>query len=217
VAVVRDEAFCFYYEEYLQALRAAGGDLVFCDSLRDEALPAGIDALYIGGGFPEVFAARLAANTGFRASVRARAEAGLPIYAECGGLMYLARALGVNGAKWPMAGVLPLETVMEPRRQAHGYSVLVAAADNPWFAPGVRLLGHEFHHSRIINRDPAAGAVFHNQRGNGVGGATDGVRYKNVIAAYTHVNALASPAWAPAFIAQAAQTAQGDWRQAGSL
>jgi cobyrinic acid a,c-diamide synthase len=210
LAIIRDEAFCFYYEENLEALRAAGAELVFADSLRDRALPADIDALYIGGGFPEVFAARLTANTGFRASVRSQAEAGLPIYAECGGLMYLARSLAYNGAAWPMTGVLPLDTTMEAKRQAHGYTILVAAGHNPWFTAGERLLGHEFHHSRIINKDPAAGAVFHNQRGCGVDGAADGVRYKNVIAAYTHVNALASPAWAPALVAQAARSGRAN-------
>jgi len=102
-----------------------------------------------------------------------------------------------------MAGVLPMDTVMRKLRQAHGYSILVATDENPWFAPGVSLQGHEFHHSEVVNVDPALHFVFKNQRGHGVADSLDGICYKSVIATYTHVNAVASPVWAECLTAQA--------------
>lgn len=198
IAVVRDKAFCFYYPENLEALEAAGAELVYCNSLEDASLPQAIHALYIGGGFPEVFARELEANGSFCASVKNLIEADLPVYAECGGLMYLGRSLEFEGAVTNMVGALPFDTVMQESRQAHGYSVLEATDGS-----GLGLTGHEFHHSKVVNLDPALKLLFANTRGTGIRDKQDGLCYKNVLATYTHVNAYASPQWAEQFVKQA--------------
>jgi cobyrinic acid a,c-diamide synthase len=203
IAVIRDDAFCFYYSENLEALERAGARLVFVNSMTAPALPADINALYIGGGFPEVFARELAAQEGFRASIREQANAGLPVYAECGGLMYLGRALTYQGTRYEMTGALPFETVMDKTRQAHGYAILTATEDNPWFAKGEQLVGHEFHHSRVISADPALKLGFAMERGHGIDGHGDGFTAHAVLATYLHVNALASPLWATRLVEQA--------------
>lgn len=203
IAVIRDDAFCFYYEENFEALAQAGARLVFVDSLRDASLPPDVCALYIGGGFPETFAARLEGNAGFRASVRAHASAGMPVHAECGGLMYLARRLVVEDKSFEMAGVLAMDTQMRQHRLAHGYSVMRATEAHPWIAAGTLLKGHEFHYSQVSNLDPRLRFVFESERGFGIDGVRDGICQGNVVATYTHVNALASPAWAQSFVEQA--------------
>jgi cobyrinic acid a,c-diamide synthase len=203
IAVIRDPAFCFYYQENLDALMWQGAELAYVDSLRDAALPANIGALYIGGGFPESFAAQLQANGDFLASIREHAERGLPIYAECAGLMLLSRTLTCQTGIYRMAGILQMDTVMQRQRQAHGYSVMVATDEHPWFAPGTVMKGHEFHHSKVIATDSNLRYVFKNERGKGIDGTRDGICYKGVIATYTHVNALASPLWAKELVKQA--------------
>ena len=105
IGIPRDEAFCFYYQDNLDLLEELGAELVFFSALRDEALPPDIDGLYIGGGYPEVHAERLSANTTLREEIRRKSREGMPIYAECGGLMYLARGIEWNGRTAPMAGV----------------------------------------------------------------------------------------------------------------
>jgi cobyrinic acid a,c-diamide synthase len=203
IAVVRDEAFCFYYPENLQALEAQGGELLTVDSLRDARLPSDLDALYIGGGFPESYASRLEANASFRGSLRGHAEAGLPICAECGGLVYLGRSLTWQQRCYAMAGALPLDTHMREHRQAHGYTLLRATEQHPWLKAGTVVKGHEFHHSEVSWRDPSLAFAYHNIRGTGVQDDRDGIVFRGIVASYTHVNALASPAWAEAFVAQA--------------
>ncbi|HIW76827.1 MULTISPECIES: cobyrinate a,c-diamide synthase [Gordonibacter] len=210
IAVVRDRVFSFYYPENLQALEDAGAELVFVDSLADTALPDDVCGLYIGGGFPEVFAEELQANASFRASVRAFAEQGFPVYAECGGLMFLARRLRCNGQEYDMAGALDMVVAMEEKRQGHGYAVVVAGEDHPWLPAGTVLKGHEHHHSHVVERGPSVRLVCTNERGHGIAEARDGACYKNVVAAYTHLNALASPTWPPAFVTAAREARATD-------
>jgi cobyrinic acid a,c-diamide synthase len=204
LALFRDRAFTFYYPENLEALEAAGAELVFVDAFRDTALPD-VQALYIGGGFPEIFMDELSANAGLRASVRAAAEAGLPIYAECGGLMYLARRIVWGERSAEMAGVLPCDVEMTGRPQGHGYVEAVVDAANPFFPVGAVLRGHEFHNSRLIPHVPGAYEVpgtpgmptaYRLNRGNGIGGGRDGLVYRNVLASYTHLHAAGAPGWA---------------------
>ena len=201
VGIIQDRAFQFYYPDNLEALRKQGAELVQLNALSDAALP-GIDALYIGGGFPETQAAELAANDKFCASLRAAVERGLPVYAECGGLIYLGRSLQVDGKTYPMASVLPADFVLEKRPQAHGYTVL-EAGENPFFPVGTVLKGHEFHYSRIANHDELSGMGLRMQRGVGIDGKNDGLVYKNVLAAYTHLHALGAPAWAEGIVRKA--------------
>ena len=171
IGVIRDSAFQFYYPENLEALEQQGARLVELSALDDPMLPPELDALYIGGGFPETHAQALAENLSFRNSVKAAAQAGLPIYAECGGLMYLGEHIQVREEKFPMVGLFPYDFVMGKKPQGHGYTVLEVVRDNPFFPIGARLMGHEFHYSQIVP-DPAAEApmAFRVTRGTGMGG-----------------------------------------------
>ncbi len=204
IGVMCDEAFSFYYPENLEALERAGARLVFVDSMRDATLPDDLDGLYIGGGFPEEFAARLEASVGMRESIRRRIEGGMPVFAECGGLLYLGRTLAYRGRIYAMVGALALDAVMHDAQRAHGYARCVATGAG-WLEAGTVLVGHEHHHSTVINLDPNSTFALDNERGRGVADGCDGVCRKNVIAGYLHVNALASPGWAPAFVDAAAR------------
>jgi cobyrinic acid a,c-diamide synthase len=204
VAYLEGEAFSFYYPENLELLRTAGVKLIPVDPATAAELPE-VDGLYIGGGFPEVHAGRLGGNTDFTASIRDRVDRGMPVYAECAGLMYLARELVVDGVAHPMAGVLDL--VVDQRRtpQGHGYEVSVADRDNPFFPAGTRLVGHEFHYSRVIGGKDRERGVLRVERGTGVGGERDGIVRGRVFASYLHLHAGATPNWADGFLSLAAQ------------
>ena len=206
IAYLEGEAFSFYYAENLERLRAAGVQLVPVDPAGATELPD-VDGLYIGGGFPEVHAARLGANTDFTASIRGRVEAGMPVYAECAGLMYLARELVVDGVPHPMAGVLDLVAEQRPTPQGHGYEVAVVDRDNPFFAAGTRLVGHEFHYSRLVDSSMRPESVLRVERGTGIGEKRDGIVDGRVWASYLHLHAGATPGWADGFLALAAQYA----------
>lgn len=163
-----------------------------------------VDGLYIGGGFPEVHAERLASDGEMAAEIRQRVSEGMPIYAECGGLMYLARELRVDGGAFPMAGVLDLVIEQTKKPQGHGYEVAVVDRDNPFFATGTRLSGHEFHYSRAVAGDDLQQTVLSVERGRGVGDARDGIVKGSVWASYLHLHALATPRWAEGFLDLAA-------------
>jgi len=205
VGIIRDAAFQFYYPENLEALAAAGARLVEINSLEDEVLPD-IDALYIGGGFPETNAEALAKNQSFRLSLHTAIEAGLPVYAECGGLMYLGRHLIVREQSYPMVGALPFTVLLEKKPQGHGYTIFTVDQPNPYFPVGTTIRGHEFHYSRIIAEDQEnLNLVFQLERGHGITGKRDGICHKNVLATYSHIHALGAPTWAPALVRQARQ------------
>jgi cobyrinic acid a,c-diamide synthase len=196
VGVLKDSAFQFYYPENLEALKARGADLVFVSALSDSPLPE-LDALYIGGGFPETHAERLAENSVFKESLLKAAEQGLPIYAECGGLMYLSKNLRIDENLYPMVGVFPLETVLERRPQGHGYIEVEIAGSNPFYPDGTKLKGHEFHYSYVTGLDnPGASYVFRVVRGHGMNGSRDGICVGNALGTYVHVHALGEPLWA---------------------
>ena len=197
-----DEAFSFYYPENLEALEAAGARLVAVSPSGDTALPE-VDGLYIGGGFPEVHATRLAENRGFAQSVKEHIARGLPVYAECGGLMYLARELRVGDVVHPMAGVLDLAIEQTDRPQGHGYETIVIDRANPFYPVGTELKGHEFHYSKISSGVDLAATVGAVTRGSGTGSDRDGIVIGRVWASYLHVHASASPDWATGFLAQA--------------
>ncbi len=203
IGVFRDAAFQFYYPENLEALEREGGRVVEISPLRDAELPD-VDALYLGGGFPETLAQQLSANDRFRASVRRKIEEGLPVYAECGGAVYLGRRLILEGNAYPMAGVLPADFGFNPRPQGHGYARLEAAKENPFFPVGTELRGHEFHYSymkTVEGDDPTF--AFRVLRGHGFDGQRDGLCHRNVLACYTHVHALGAETWAPAVVREA--------------
>lgn len=200
IGVIRDQVFSFYYPDNLEALSDAGADLIFINSLQDESLPD-IDGLYIGGGFPEVFALELEQNFSLRNSIRKAINRGLPVYAECGGLMYLARRLHYKGQSFEMCGVLPCDTKMSVRPRGHGYSAMRISAPNYLFEPGTVIKGHEFHHSQICNYDDhELQSIYQVQRGYGLNGKIDGIIHRNVIASYNHIYAPAEPDWARNFV-----------------
>ncbi len=205
IGYLSDSAFTFYYPENLDALEAAGAELIPVSALTAEALPDVLDALYIGGGFPETHGASLAENRGFLRSVRERAGAGLPIYAECGGLMLLSRAIHWKGERHEMAGVFSFEVEVCKRPQGHGYAELLVENENPFYPLGLRIRGHEFHYSRIVTGSEPLSAVCAVRRGTGCCGKRDGAVTGNVFAAYTHVHALATPAWSAGMIAAASR------------
>jgi cobyrinic acid a,c-diamide synthase len=199
--VARDRAFTFYYPENLEALRRAGAALVPLDTLEDGSLPE-VDGLYLGGGFPEMFLEALEANDGLRRDIRLAIADGLPVYAECGGLMYLARRITWSGRSVPMVGALPCDIEMTGRIQGHGYVEGRVSGPNPYFPLGAGLRGHEFHHSRATDVG-AAHFAYRLERGRGIEGRRDGLVVGNVLAAYTHVHALSAPGWAEGFVALA--------------
>ena len=155
-----------------------------------------MDGLYIGGGFPELYASQLEANSRLRADIAAAIEKGLPTYAECAGLMYLCRAIRWQGRRHEMVGVIPAEVELSTRPAGHGYVELAVTAENRWFRRGHVLRGHEFHHSRIIPAEPIATACAV-KRGYGIDGRVDGIVYKNLFAAYMHLHALGNPGMGP--------------------
>ena len=174
---------------------------MFVDALRDAALPP-VSGLVIGGGFPEMFMEALSANVALRRSVREAAEAGLPIYAECGGLMYLARRITWGERSSEMAGVLPCEVEMTDRPQGHGYVEATVDGANPFFSPGTVLRGHEFHNSRLVGAGEELRPVYRLARGSGISNGWDGLVYRNVLASYTHLHAAGAPGWAAGLVAR---------------
>lgn len=196
IGVIRDSAFHFYYEENLECLKRSGARLIEFSALSDD-LPHGIDALYIGGGFPETHAPALSANEKLRGAIKKAADAYLPIYAECGGLMYLGEKLVYKGKSYDMAGVLPIVIGVSEKPQGHGYSILEVEAENPYFQPGSILKGHEFHYSYVLDITEKEDVYFacKAKRGNGILNKMEGLCYKNVLATYTHLHALGTEEW----------------------
>jgi cobyrinic acid a,c-diamide synthase len=198
VAVARDRAFSFYYQDALDLLSAWGAEVVPVSPLEDASLPPGVGALYLGGGFPELYARELAENVSFLQSVREAARRGLPIYAECGGLMFLGRELvDAQGKAHLLAGLLPLRTSMEGARLQLGYRRVRALADGPVLAAGQEARGHEFHYSRleVLEEAPAAYEVLDQP------GRLEGFRVGSVWASYVHLHFAASPHMAPRLVA----------------
>ena len=210
IAIARDRAFGFYYPDDLAALEAAGARLLPLDTLHDAALPDAIDGLFIGGGFPETCLDALEANGALRAAIRDALGAGLPAYAECGGLMYLARSITWRGRCAQMVGAIAGDALMHDRPQGRGYVHLRETADMPWpaaidrergSAPGAVLRCHEFHHSSLENLDPGLRFAYRVERGHGIDGSSDGIVSGNLLASYAHLRSAAGTHWAQRFAA----------------
>ena len=205
LAVARDEAFGFYYPGDLEALQSAGAELVPFSTLHDTGLPP-CDGLFIGGGFPEMHLEALEANASLRQDIRTAIDGGLPTYVECGGLMYLTRAIRWQDRRAEMAGVIPAETIMEKRPQGRGYVRLRETGHGPWplTAPGgepAEIPAHEFHYSRIEGLPAGQRWAYEVLRGTGCDGRHDGLIYKNLLACYCHQRDLAGNHWAHRFVA----------------
>jgi cobyrinic acid a,c-diamide synthase len=203
IGIIRDSAFQFYYPENLEALEARGARIVVISALASRELPE-LDALYIGGGFPETHAELLAENVVFRNSLLENAVKGLPIYAECGGLMYLSRSIRIDEKAYPMVGVFSVDTVLERKPQGLGYIRVQVAAPNPFYPQGVELTGHEFHYSRLAGlKEAVDSCVFRVLRGHGMDGNSDGICAWNALGTYLHVHALGEPLWADGIVNKA--------------
>ncbi len=204
IAVARDKAFDFYYPDDLLALQSAGAELVALDTLHDAQLPA-VDGLFIGGGFPEMFLPELQANTALRQDLRVKLSAGLPTYAECGGLMYLARSIRWKESDYDMVGALGADVVMHNRPVGRGYVELLPTGDAPWTATvstdgSATLRGHEFHYSSLENLAPDQKFAYKVLRGHGVDGQHDGLVQHKVVASYAHLRSAAGANWAQGFV-----------------
>jgi len=204
IGVMEDSAFWFYYPENLEALERLGAELVKVSALEQGLLPE-IDALYIGGGFPETHAKEIASNDVFRHSLRESVEAGLPVYAECGGLMMLGEELVTQEGRFSMMGILPVRFHMKSRPQGHGYSILTVDKETPFFPVGARLHGHEFHYSKPEACGSNLTTALEMERGVGCLEGRDGLVYRNVLALYTHIHAAGVPEWAESLVFRAAQ------------
>ncbi len=203
IGILKDAAFQFYYAENLEALTRCGAQLVEINALTATELPQ-LDGLYIGGGFPETSARALSTNVFFRASLKKAAETGLPIYAECGGLIYLGESMVLGDEVFPLVGLFPVRFGLMKKPQAHGYTVLKVEGQNPYYPEGTEIKGHEFRYSRVEEWGGEAGQLaLRMERGVGFVGGRDGLVFKNVLALYTHIHALGTPNWAPALVAKA--------------
>jgi cobyrinic acid a,c-diamide synthase len=203
IGYFRDSVFTFYYPENLEALEANGAQLLPISSLEDRGLPE-VDALYIGGGFPETHAERLTLNRSMMQSVKEKALDGLPIYAECGGLIYLARSLRCNGVVYPMSGVFPIDLRMHSKPVGHGYTLLRVDTPNPFFAVGASIRGHEFHYSGPTDGLQQLESCMKMESGVGVASRRDGLVHANTLACYTHLHADGMESWASAMVSRAA-------------
>ncbi len=198
IAVAQDKAFNFYYQDSLDLLEAWGAEIVPFSPLEDEALPQGAGGVYLGGGFPEMFAAELSSNLPMLDSIRQAAARGVPIYGECGGLMYLGRSLtNFDGEAQPMAGLIPAASAMSQSRLSLGYREIEACADTPLLASGQRVRGHEFHWSTLERPPREDESVY---RVVNQGGRPDGFRSGSVLGTYVHVHLGSAPGLAPRFV-----------------
>jgi cobyrinic acid a,c-diamide synthase len=200
VAVARDNAFCFYYQDNLELLEGQGAELVFFSPIAGDELPRDIDGLYLGGGYPELFGDELAKNRKLREQVRAKSDAGMPIYGECGGFMYLCESLvDCHGNCYPMAGIFPFTTEMSPRLKALGYREITLTRHTPIGEQGMILRGHEFHYSELTTHTPVPSAYRISDR-SGLHKPPDGYLIKRTLGSYNHLHFGSQPQAAKCFV-----------------
>ncbi len=202
IGYARDRAFGFYYPGDLKAMQDEGAELIPIDTLQDKTIPE-VDGIFLGGGFPEVVMEELEANTSLRADILKYIEDGGPVYAECGGLMYLARSITWKDQTYSMVGALPGDVVMHERPQGRGYVRLRETAHAPWPSETeipVEVAAHEFHYSALENLDEDLVYAYEVLRGTGIDGVHDGIVYKNLLANYTHIRDVAGNHWTRRFL-----------------
>ena len=203
IGVPRDPAFCFYYQENLELLESAGAEIVEFNLLNSDHLPASLDALYFGGGYPELFAKRLSENASMLRDVREFAAAGKPIYAECGGLIYLAEELRtLDGNLLKLAGVLPITIEMTNTLVNFGYTEVTFERDGLLGKRGSVARGHSFHYSKIARAEELDRVyrVSYTLTGRS---ELEGFAHVNVLASYIHLHFKSNPAVAEALVAYA--------------
>ena len=199
IGYIKDQSFSFYYPENLEALTSAGAELIPISAINDNHLED-LDGLYIGGGFPETNLTKLILNRKLMDQIKNLADEGLPIYAECGGLIYLAEDIEWKEKKYSLSSILPIKIKMFEKPQGHGYCLAVIDKENPFFKVGTIIKGHEFHYSKIYDYDKNLKSSISISRGVGCFNKRDGLIYKNTFATFIHIHALATPEWANGFI-----------------
>lgn len=203
IGLARDKAFNFYYQDSLDLLQELGAELVEFSPLEDSKLPEAIDGLYLGGGFPEVFAVELEQNLSMKESIRSAIEMGLPTYAECGGLMYLTRTISdLEGNSHSMCGVVPADAKMTTRLQRFGYIDLEFSRDNILGSRGTKIRGHEFHHSTVIPDSdvPTSFSIRKTRSGQPTRDWSCGFTMYNMVAGYPHLHFWSNPELAESFV-----------------
>jgi cobyrinic acid a,c-diamide synthase len=194
IGVARDNAFCFYYQDNLDLLEAVGAELVFFSPISDKRLPADLDGLYLGGGYPELVADRLAANTRLRKQIKAGSQAGMPIYAECGGFMYLCAELwNPRGIRYPMTGCFPFSAQMYSRLKALGYREITLTKDTIIGPSGQTIRGHEFHYSELRKSESRMDTVYRLTDRVGVDKPPEGYYTNRTLGSYTHLHFGSQP------------------------
>jgi cobyrinic acid a,c-diamide synthase len=199
IGLAMDRAFGFYYNEDLDTLRASKAEIVPVDTLHDSRLPA-IDGLILGGGFPESFTLELEANLPLRQAIRKAIDSGLPVHAECGGLMYLSRSIQWGEMRGEMVGIVPGDAVMTDRPVGRGYATLHLTDAGAGLAGSAEIHAHEFHHSHLENLAPGLTYAYDVVRGHGIDGRHDGILYKNLLAAYCHRRGTGPNGWIRPFL-----------------
>lgn len=204
LGIARDAALNFYYADDLEALERAGAELVFFNTLTDATLPD-VDGLFLGGGFPETQMSGLEANASLRNDIRSAAESGLPIYAECGGMMYLCRTISWRGERREMVGALPFDAVMHAKPQGRGLVRLEETGAGPWQLPAgqrapATFCAHEFHHAALENGPPDMIYAYRVLRGQGIDGQHDGLVVANIVANFSHLRDTGMNHWAERFV-----------------
>ena len=198
IAVAQDMAFNFYYQDSLDLLTAWGADIIPFSPLEDEKLPDCSGGIYLGGGFPELFADQLSNNKPMHQSIRKAVAKGVPVYAECGGLMYLGKSLSdLEGATHSMVGVIPAESAMSESRLTLGYREVESCSDNPVLQTGQRARGHEFHWSTLAQQPRSEESVY---KVVDQDNRPDGFRTGNVWASYVHIHLGSRPGLAARFV-----------------
>ena len=210
IGLAYDNAFNFYYNENLEALEDLRCEIIKFSPIADTHLPE-VDALYIGGGFPEIFSRDLQANINIRKEIRQKIEQGLPVYAECGGLMYLCKSISYENNFNEMVGAIDADVKLTKKPKGHGYTKLSPYIyennkEGLWFNKIKLIKGHEFHHSFLEMSPDRYKFSFKMKKGYGVDGVSDGITYKNVLAGYTHMYSPSSPGWFRNWIAFIKQT-----------
>jgi cobyrinic acid a,c-diamide synthase len=199
IGYFKDQSFSFYYPENLELLVEAGSEVIpISPSVQRDF--EDLDALYIGGGFPETNLKSLTSNSLLFSKLKNLIEASLPVYAECGGLVYLAEEIQWKGKEYSLSGILPIKIKMFDKPQGHGYCEALVDNENPFFDVGCNIKGHEFHYSKIIDFNPDQNTSLSVLRGTGCFNKRDGLTYKNVFASYLHIHALGTPEWVTGMI-----------------
>jgi cobyrinic acid a,c-diamide synthase len=208
IGIAHDRAFGFYYADDLDALRAGGAEIVPIDTLSDKHLPDKLDGLIIGGGFPEMFMPELEANATLRQEIHQAIDHSLPVYAECGGLMYLSRSMQWKERAYQMVGAIKGDVHMHDRPVGRGYVRLKETGNGPWQEMPVEdIAAHEFHYSTLDNLPDDLIYAYEVKRGHGVDGKRDGIVYKNLLASYTHLRSTRNFSWVKRFLSLVARNA----------